>query len=130
MTSGICTYRLQIDASGEKIAQKTAELEDLSRAEAEAKEAVRAAKEELEKEKAALRERNKVTLPPSLPYPFSETNHTYILSLQELQKFEANRRAREKERAECSLRLKEQEHRITKFTKDSRDAAHKVRPSP
>lgn len=30
---------------------------------------------------------------------------------------------------ECSLKIKELEHNITKFLKDSKDAAHKVRAS-
>ena len=57
----------------------------------------------LEEEKAVLRERNK-----------------------ELQKYEHERKKREKEKTECGLKLKELEHSIAKFHKDSQDAARRV----
>lgn len=60
-------------------------------------------KQELEEQKAALRERNK-----------------------ELQKYEQQKRAHEKEKVDCSLKMKELEHKIAKFHKDSRDAAQRV----
>lgn len=61
-------------------------------------------KQELEEQKTALRERNK-----------------------ELQKYEQQRRSHEKEKVDSSLKVKELEHKIAKFHKDSRDAAHRVR---
>ena len=66
--------------------------------------ALNAAKHELDQLKSALRERNK-----------------------ELQKFEQERRSHEKEKADASLKIKELEHKIAKFHKDSKDAAQKVR---
>lgn len=68
--------------------------------------ALKAAKQELDQLKSALRERNK-----------------------ELQKFEQERRSHEKEKVDASLKIKELEHKIAKFHKDSKDAAHKVRES-
>ncbi len=62
------------------------------------------AKKALDEQKAVLREKNK-----------------------ELQKCEQERKKREKEKVECSLRIKELEHNISKLNKDSRDAAHRVR---
>ena len=61
-----------------------------------------------------------------------ETNEATLISrcalpwLQELQRCESERRGREKERTECSLRIKELEHKIAKFIKDSREATQKV----
>ena len=57
----------------------------------------------MDKLKSALRERNK-----------------------ELQKFEQERRNHEKEKVDASLKIKELEHKIAKFHKDSRDAAQRV----
>ena len=68
--------------------------------------ALKAAKQELDQLKSALRERNK-----------------------ELQKFEQERRSHEKEKVNASLKIKELEHKIAKFHKDSKDAAQKVRIS-
>lgn len=68
--------------------------------------ALKAAKHELDQLKSALRERNK-----------------------ELQKFEQERRSHEKEKVDASLKIKELEHKIAKFHKDSKDAAQKVRES-
>ena len=65
--------------------------------------ALKAAKQELDQLKSALRERNK-----------------------ELQKFEQERRSHEKEKVDASLKIKELEHKIAKFHKDSKDAAQKV----
>ena len=45
---------------------------------------------------------------------------------QELQRCDSERRGKEKERTECSLQIKELEHKIAKFLKDSRDATNKV----
>ena len=64
---------------------------------------LQAAKQALEKHKAILREKNK-----------------------ELQKCEQEKKRKEKEKVECSLKIKEVEHNITRFHKDSRDAAQKV----
>ena len=58
---------------------------------------------ELDALKAALREQNK-----------------------ELQKREAERKALEKEKVEGALRVKEVEHKIAKFHKDSREATQRV----
>ena len=68
--------------------------------------ALQAAKQELDHLKLALRERNK-----------------------ELQKFEQERRSHEKEKVDASLKIKELEHKIAKFHKDSKDAAQKVSSS-
>ena len=65
--------------------------------------ALKAAKQELDQLKSALRERNK-----------------------ELQKFEQERRSHEKKKVDASLKIKELEHKIAKFHKDSKDAAQKV----
>ena len=45
---------------------------------------------------------------------------------KELQRYEAERHDHEKEKAEHLLAMKEVEHRVTKFHKDSREAAAKV----
>ena len=66
-------------------------------------EALQQARDELDEQKAIMRERSK-----------------------ELQQFEARRREREREKAEWVLATKEVEHRVSKFHKDSRDAAAKV----
>ena len=66
--------------------------------------ALSSAKQELDELKSVLRERNK-----------------------ELQKFEQERRSHEKEKVDASLKIKELEHKIAKFHKDSRDAAQRVR---
>ena len=46
--------------------------------------------------------------------------------MQEHQKYVSDRRNLEKEKAECMLRMKELEHKIAKFNKDTREAAQKV----
>ena len=45
---------------------------------------------------------------------------------KELQRYDAERRGREKEKAGHVLAAKEVEHRVTKFQKHSREAAAKV----
>ena len=45
---------------------------------------------------------------------------------KEMQRHEARRRELEKEKAESLLGMKEVEHRVAKFHKDSREAAAKV----
>lgn len=64
---------------------------------------LQAAKQGLDEEKTVLRERSK-----------------------ELQKYEHERKRREKEKTECALKVKECEHNIAKFHKDSQDAAKRV----
>lgn len=64
---------------------------------------LQSAKHELDKQRSALRERNK-----------------------EIQKYEQERHKREKEKVECGLKMKELEHKISKFNKDSRDAGQRV----
>ena len=64
---------------------------------------LQSAKKELDEQKSALRERNK-----------------------EIQKYEQERRKQEKEKVECGLKMKELEHKIGKFNKDSREAGQRV----
>lgn len=61
------------------------------------------AKKALEEQKAVLRERNK-----------------------ELQKYEQEKKKLEKEKVECSLKIKDLEHNISKLNKNSHDAARRV----
>ena len=58
-------------------------------------------------------------------YKLSTIEHTHTHT-QELQKCEQEKRAHDKEKIECSLKVKELEHKIAKFHKDSRDAAQRV----
>lgn len=108
----------------QSIAKRTQKLEELSEADGAAKVSsvcmnlntlsvvgcvvlqaeLQAAKQALDKQKAIVREKNK-----------------------ELQKCEQERKRKEKEKVECSLQIKEVDHNITRFHKDSRDAAQKVR---
>lgn len=64
---------------------------------------LQAAKKALDEAKAVLRERNK-----------------------ELQKFEQEKKKHEKAKVDWALEIKELEHSISKFHKESRDAAQKV----
>ena len=67
-------------------------------------EELQVAKKALDEQKAVLREKNR-----------------------ELQKQELERKKKEKEKVECTLKIKELEHNVSKLNKDSRDAAHRVR---
>ena len=99
-------------------------------------EQLQAAKQELEKLKSALRERNKVHVDTCyVVQTLNHCTHTHTYThththtrthTQELQKCEQEKRAHDKEKIECSLKVKELEHKIAKFHKDSRDAAQRV----
>lgn len=93
----------QLEAAAASIAGKIQAVEEHTETSQSAKEALKAAKVELDALKAALREQNK-----------------------ELQKREAERKALEKEKVEGALRVKEVEHKIAKFHKDSREATQRV----
>ena len=73
---------------------------------------------------------NKVSRPFTLPTPpftpLGREDHVTLPLLQELQKLEAQWRDQDKGKASHALQIKELEHKIAKFQKDSREAAQRV----
>ncbi|CAI8055740.1 Structural maintenance of chromosomes protein 2 [Geodia barretti] len=97
------SQRLLMEQCSEGISKKMSTVEENQTTESETQASLQEARGRLEDEREAARERNK-----------------------ELQRYDAERREREKEKAGHVLAAKEVEHRVTKFQKHTREAAAKV----